>query len=241
VRNLAPVPNVLHGSGASCRVRTWSGDATVAQIIMYHDRRPPTAEDVHRWCADLAAVGFDRVRTGALYGHQADRLLPFGFAPLQRLALLEHSAPGDVPRPDGPTERLHADEEQAASVVDQAAFAWPWSLDAAAIAEVRSATPRHHARAIHRDGRLVAFAVSGRDGRLGFLQRLAVDPAAQRAGLGRRLVLDSLRWAARRRVARVLVNTHVDNDAALRLYETTGFVRMNDELVVLERDLGADR
>ena len=110
-----------------------------------------------------------------------------------------------------------------------------------AIADVRSATPRHRARTIHRDGRLVAFAVSGRDGRLGFLQRLAVDPGAQHQGLGRRLVLDSLRWAGRWRAARVLVNTHVDNEPALALYAATGFVRLPDELVVLERPLAAGR
>ena len=240
MRSPAPLPRVLHGATSSCRVRVWSGDPSVAQLLFHHARQPPTAADLERWCAALAAEGFSRVRTGALYARQAERLTPIGFAPIQRLALLEHRDPGAAPRPSGSIERMRELDDAAASAVDAAAFAWPWALDAAAITEVRTATPRSHARAVRDGGRLVAFALSGRDGRLGFLQRLAVDPGAQRRGLGRRLVLDSLRWAGRWRAGRVLVNTHVDNEAALALYVGTGFVRLDDELVVLERRLGSE-
>ena len=132
------------------------------------------------------------------------------------------------------TDRLDVGAFEAASVVDRSAFATPWALDATAIADVCRATHRHRARSVVDDGRIVAFAISGRDSGLGFLQRLAVDPAHQRAGLGQRLVLDSLRWAARWRCHRVLVNTHVENEAALTLYARTGFVHLDEQLVVLE-------
>lgn len=235
MRNPAPEPGVLHGSGGSCRVRVWSGDPTVAQLLLHHDRRAPTAADIGQWCDELARRGFRGVRTGALYPRQAEPLSSAGFTVIQRLALLEHRSPRDAARPVGPTQRLPIGEEPAAATVDRAAFGDPWSLDAVAIAEVRNATPRHRARAVYDGRQLLAFAVSGRDNRLGFLQRLAVDPATQRQGLGRRLVLDSLRWAGRWRASRVLVNTHVGNDPALALYDSTGFVRLPEELVVLER------
>lgn len=237
MRTRAPEPFVLKGGGASCRVRTWSGDVTVAQLVLYQQRQLPTPDDLRSWIDELGWRGFRAVRTGALNARQADVLEPFGFAPIQYLALLEHRAPQDVPRPVGTTERLQVNEHEAASTVDHAAFGPPWGLDPAAIDEVRNATHRHRARTVHQGDRLVAFAISGRDGRVGFLQRLAVDPAAQRAGLGRRLVLDSLRWSARWRAGRVLVNTHVGNDAALALYASTGFERLPDQLVVLERPL----
>jgi ribosomal protein S18 acetylase RimI-like enzyme len=83
----------------------------------------------------------------------------------------------------------------------------------------------------------MAYAVSGRDARQGFLQRLAVHPRAQRQGYGRALVLDSLRWAARWRVDRVLVNTHTTNQPALDLYEGVGFHRLHERLHVFERSL----
>ncbi|MFT3852050.1 MAG: GNAT family N-acetyltransferase [Ilumatobacteraceae bacterium] len=240
VRNPAPEPGALHGSGGSCRVRVWSGDPTVAQLLLHHDRRALTADDVRRWCDELARRGFRGVRTGALYPRQAEPLSDAGFTVIQRLALLEHRSPRDAARAPGVTQRLPVGAEPEAATVDRAAFGEVWSLDAVAIAEVRSATPRHRARAVYDGRQLLAFAVSGRDNRLGFLQRLAVEPAAQRHGLGRRLVLDSLRWAGRWRASRVLVNTHVDNDPALALYESTGFVRLPDELVVLERAIAGD-
>jgi ribosomal protein S18 acetylase RimI-like enzyme len=51
------------------------------------------------------------------------------------------------------------------------------------------------------------------------------------------LVDDCLRWLARWRVDRVLVNTPTDNHVALRLYETAGFRRLSERLRVFERDL----
>jgi ribosomal protein S18 acetylase RimI-like enzyme len=82
---------------------------------------------------------------------------------------------------------------------------------------------------------VVAYAISGRDGRNGYIQRLAVDPEHQRAGHGAALVADSLRWMARWRVHRALVNTHVGNTAALALYHRFGFVDLTERLHVYER------
>jgi len=50
-------------------------------------------------------------------------------------------------------------------------------------------------------------------------------------------VLDALRWAARRRVGRVLVNTQTTNERALDLYRRLGFVRTPTDLVVLTRPI----
>jgi len=163
------------------------------------------------------------------------------------------------------TRRLGAGRLAEAAVVDQRAFgahpAWPqrsaagaqtgersgersgtdagrrWGNDAASLAAIGNATPQHRSRMVVRDGRLVGFAISGRAGRRGYLQRLAVDPATQRQGLGRALVDDSLAWMRRNRVAGVLVNTEVGNDPALALYEAVGFVRQPGELSVLEHQL----
>ena len=107
--------------------------------------------------------------------------------------------------------------------------------DAAAIADVCSATPRHRARGIAHP--LQGFAITGRDARQGFLQRLAVAPAHQRAGVATALVLDSLAWLARWRVQRVLVNTPATNAGALALYEGMGFERLTEQLRVYERAL----
>ena len=62
---------------------------------------------------------------------------------------------------------------------------------------------------------MAAFAITGVADRVGYLQRLAVDPTAQRRGLGRTLVADSLDWMQRRGATTAMVNTAFDNNAAL--------------------------
>jgi ribosomal protein S18 acetylase RimI-like enzyme len=86
-------------------------------------------------------------------------------------------------------------------------------------------------------GGVIGYAVTGRAGRQGFLQRVAVHPAHQRQGLGRKLVIDGLAWLKRWRVNRVVVNTPVDNRAALALYEGLGFRRQPRCLCVLTVEL----
>jgi ribosomal protein S18 acetylase RimI-like enzyme len=110
-----------------------------------------------------------------------------------------------------------------------------WCIDRVGIGDVRAATPRHRARAVLDGSDIVAYAVSGRDGRNGYIQRLAVSPTHQHQGHGLALVADSLRWMARWRVRRALVNTHNGNDAALALYHRIGFTDLQDRLHVYER------
>ena len=79
--------------------------------------------------------------------------------------------------------------------------------------------------------------MTGRAGSQGFLQRLATDPDHAGSGIGSELVLDALRWAARRRAQRVLVNTQEGNERALELYRRLGFEPTPTDLVVLTRSI----
>ena len=80
-------------------------------------------------------------------------------------------------------------------------------------------------------------ALTGRAGRNGYLQRVAVDPTARRLGFGRALVADALQWLQRHDVGRTLVNTQLDNHRAVALYESCGFRRLPVGLCVLGRTL----
>ena len=244
-RNLPPArrraPFMLLGDDMSCRVQQWSFRPEVAQLVLYQQRRLPSVADLQRWAHELGELGYTRLRTTAVTGHAATRLESVGFSVLQELALLEYTAPreGAGPRSAAAgaptTRRLLVTEHRRASAIDTAAFGTDWALDEVAIHDVCSATPRHRGRAAGEP--LAAYAISGRDGKQGFLQRLAVRPDAQRRGLGAALVRDSLRWCARWRVERVLVNTPTDNEGALALYEGTGFTRLPERLRVYEREL----
>ena len=105
------------------------------------------------------------------------------------------------------------------SQVDRAAFPPFWQFDAHGLDEALRATPRTRFRAAVGPGEggaaVVGYAICGRSGSRGFVQRLAVHPDAHRQGIGRGLLLDGLRWMRRRGVRRAVVNTQLGNDAAL--------------------------
>jgi ribosomal protein S18 acetylase RimI-like enzyme len=128
--------------------------------------------------------------------------------------------------------------------VDARAFEPMWRLDHPSLHEAISATPasrfraaRSPDRARRRRGRVLGYAVSGHTGDQGYLQRLAVDPDAQRAGIGAALVVDCLHWMRRAGVGRVSVNTQEANSRAFSLYKRLGFVPVEPGLAVLRLEL----
>lgn len=232
---LAAAPLTLRAGGVVARVRPWAFEPNVAHLVLYNQSRLPTPSDIIGWIRDLRLAGYDTVRTGALGVLAGARFERLGFEALQSLVLLEHTSVGSVATPGGDTVRLPAEHDEAASRIDVAAFGAGWGIDRIGIGDVRAATPRHRARGIRHGTELVAYSISGRDGRNGYIQRLAVSPSHQQQGHGAALVGDALRWMARWRVQRALVNTHVGNEAALNLYHRFGFTDLGDRLHVYER------
>ncbi len=229
----------LHGSSVSAQVRPVPHQPTTAQLTLLGQHAPPSDGDVARWLASLTDHGYRRVRTGALNAAARRVFDRHGFVVAQELALLEHTHPAWRHPPRRPTagrlRSIRPTDLTAAADVDTAAFGVAWGMDDAALQDICRATPEARARLVEVDGHVVATAISGRDRELGFLQRLAVHPDHQRRGHGDALVADAMRWMARRRVRRVLVNTHVANDAALALYHRHGFAVLAERLDVCER------
>ncbi len=212
----------------------------------------PSADELTRWIDTVAehhggVVPVHTIRSGALFPDAAERFAAAGFVVVDTLALLRlelSEVHGQIRADDRRTSALRSSLHTDAARVDRHAFADDgWSNDAEDLAEIRRATPRHVARARFA-GRLptrvlVAFAITGAALGQGYLQRLAVDPTAQRQGHGRQLTLDSLRWMQRRRLDSAVVNTGITNEAALALYESVGFRPLADRLVVMQRSLPA--
>ena len=236
---LTTAPLILRSGAVVARVRPWAFEPNVAHLVLYNQTRLPTPSDITGWIGDLRTAGFDTIRTGALGSQAGARFERLGFEPIQSLVLLEHTSIGSAVAASSKMPvhvvRLSSAHDAEASRVDVEAFGAGWCIDRVGIGDVRSATPRHRARAVCSDQHVVAYAVSGRDGRNGYIQRLAVSPDHQKRGFGLALVTDSLRWMARWRVQRALVNTHVGNDAALVLYHRLGFTDLADRLHVFER------
>jgi ribosomal protein S18 acetylase RimI-like enzyme len=228
------------------RVRPWAFERGVVQLALADQGIVPPVDEIRGWVDALAAgdPGLRAVRTGALFSEAADRFATAGFEVIDTLALLRiELTQFDRHAVRRAGSRLPARRHTEAARVDREAFGDPWGNDAGDLAEIRRATPTHRARArfARRDGRreLAGFAITGAAAGHGYLQRLAVAPVHQGHGHGRALVLDSLAWMSRRRLGHGLVNTAVDNDRALRLYESVGFRQLPERLVVMELDMRA--
>ena len=223
-------------------MQPWPFQPHIAHLIVNHQQPVPSLADIQHWTGRVQDLGYSVVRTNALSRGTSRQMECAGYTVLQELVLLELNSPRSALNDAHAStpERLathHVEPEQIPdiSTIDVDAFSGEWGLSGSAIADVCAATPRHRLRCAGEP--LAAFAISGRDGRQGFLQRLSVSPARQRQGLGRALVLDSLEWMTRWRVQRVLVNTAFDNHAALALYQGLGFRRIGERLRVHERTL----
>lgn len=222
------------------RVGPWHADPSTAYLALTPDVTRPTAGGLQRCVDQLGQDGYSSVITSALHPDEARPFLRVGFVEFDRLRVLSHDlADIDPPRrtvdPSVTIRRAHRADRSAALGVDGRAFPPLWRLDSAGLAEALTATPRTRFRVAEIDRRTIGYAVTGRALTQGFLQRLATDPDYVGRGVGSSLVLDSLRWARRRHVRRVLVNTQDDNTRALNLYRQLGFHMTATDLVVLTR------
>lgn len=229
------VTDTVSGAGARLRVRPWRGGRATAELCAV----PPGAVV----SPGLVALAVDRARhrgfvhvvTPAIPRGEWRPFLDSGFAVREELHLLAHDLLDLPARPRldraDRLRRVRRRDRPRVLDVDRAAFQPFWRLDADALEDAVRATPSARLRM---DGAGRSYALTGRAGDRGYVQRLAVEPAAQGHGLGTALVLDGLWWLRRWRVREALVNTQTVNEGAVRLYERLGFRRRPEGLAVLE-------
>ena len=218
------------------RVGAWRGDGSIAYVAPITDR-PPSAAMVRHACEILATRGYREVLTAALAERERAGFLAAGFEVRDSLHLLAHDL-RTVPSGRHPSLRRGRRRDRAAALAaDHDAFPTFWRLDESGFHEAMTATPSSRFRVAVVNHHVVGYAVTGRAGRRGYLQRLAVAPSMQGRGLGRELVADSLDWLRRRGVTEAVVNTQVQNERALQLYLRMGFRLQPSGLEVLGRTI----
>lgn len=218
------------------RVGPWRGDARLAYVAPVAETPPASAGVVRYCCGVLAEQGYVEVVTGALGVNEQRGFLEAGFAVREELHLLSRPLANLPPVPAAPLHRGQRRHRAEVLAIDTSAFPPFWRLDEAGLDEAMAATRSARFRVAARD-RVLGYAISGRSGTRGYLQRLAVDPAVQGRGLGRALIIDGLGWMRRWGASQVVVNTQVGNERALRLYQHLGFRLEPSGLAVLTRRL----
>jgi len=224
---------------ARVRAGSWRGSDDLAYLVPLTGAATLTLSTLARIRDRLLHDGFSAVVTAAVGPSERHMLEADGFSAHELLHLLCHDLGRSLPaRPGRKVGIRRGRRHERAEILegDQATFDEFWRLDADGFKEAIDATPASRVRVVH-NKRVVAYAVSGRAGSQGYLQRLAVDPAVQGRGLGTALVADSLGWLKRRGAKTVWVNTQEANETALALYAKTGFRSAAHQLAVLRRAL----
>ena len=233
--------SVIESGRDRLRAGPWRGDRDTAYLNPLPGGPLPSSDFVRRCLRSLEREGYRRVVTGALSPAEQSAFRAAGFVPAEHLHLLSHDL-RSLPDPQSAPpllRRAGRHDHEGVLAVDGLAFDPFWRLDSAGLREALEATPHTRFR-VAVDGTrsvVIGYAVTGRAGRRGYLQRLAVHPAHQRAGVGLVLVVDALRWLRRWRAERAMVNTQLANDRALALYERVGFRKEASGLSVLAREL----
>ena len=230
---------VLRRGPERLRVGPWRGQRDVAYLTPVPDSAPPSLTLVEHCVGQLASMGYRQAVTGALAPAEQVGFLAAGFEIQEHLHLLTHDL---ATLPDVSTaslRRARRGDWDDVLALDALAFDEFWRLDEAALSEALSATPIVRFRVAAVEQLVAGYAVAGKAGRRGYLQRLAVHPEQQGRGLGLALTVDSLRWMRRRNAEVALVNTQLVNQRAYDLYVSLGFRPESDGLGVLRRSVEA--
>jgi ribosomal protein S18 acetylase RimI-like enzyme len=245
------MPDVVRRDGSGLRISAWPNDDLVvptAQLAPVLGEPLPSASVLAELTRELLDHGYTEAVTVALAPREQIPFLTAGFSVKEELHLLVHHMtplPRRAAPRTGPRARRARDEDwEGILATDSEAFADFWRLGRQGLLQAMAATPVRRLRVVSgvvngaaTADDVVGYALTGRAGTAGYLQRLAVRPGAQGRGVGRALVLDGLHWLRRHRVERVLVNTQLANARALNLYLGVGFVVETDRLAVLRLHL----
>lgn len=157
-----------------------------------------------------------------------------GYNVFLRLALMRLSLDEQPRPPDHLVVESGNDRIDELLAIDAAAFSSFWRFDRLGLREALEATGRSSVLIIRdSDGSPTGFAIVGFESAISYLQRVAVHPRWQGRGMGRSLVRVAARKAREVGARVMLLNTQLDNEPAMRLYESEGYVRLPEPLRLL--------
>ncbi len=115
-----------------------------------------------------------------------------------------------------------ADIDAVVALWEACGLTRPWNDPRADIALARRGA--NSAILVGRRGAAVAATVMvGHDGHRGWLYYVAVDPAAQRGGVGRAIMTAAEDWLRLRSIAKAELLIRAENEAVQRFYQALGY------------------
>jgi ribosomal protein S18 acetylase RimI-like enzyme len=225
-----PGPVTIRRGWARAESRPWNDAVPMAHLRLVRGHGSGFITD----CVNaLGEVGATAVLSPPLPRSAQQAWREADFQPYASLALMRRSL-DPVPPPGHIIAEGTHDQLADALEIDAAAFDGFWRFDAHALEEAIAATPRSVLHLVMADeSRIAGYAVTGIGNTLAYLQRVAVDPQFQGHGIGRSLVRASARWARKEGGTAIMLNTQVENEPAIRLYESEGYDTLDEPLEVL--------
>ncbi len=236
------------------RIAPWRGGGGAAHLVVGPDAS--VSPNVVLRCVERArASGYESVLTSAVSPRESGVFVDAGFSVRERLHLLALDLAAAPAPPALPLHKAARRDRAGVLALDDASFDDFWRLRADGLKDAISATPTSRFRVGHGADppfghgadppfghgagadRVVAYTITGLAGHHGYLQRIAVHPDARTRGWGHALVADALGWLWRHGADRVYVNTQLENERAIALYESFGFAILPAGLCVLGRAL----
>lgn len=140
--------------------------------------------------------------------------------------------PSESVVPDCILRLMNFDDLLLVKELDAVAFSaiWQQSMNMLEIAFQQAAV----ATVAEDENGIIGYQISTSGSECGHLARLAVHPRVQGKGVGYSLVRDMLVQFYRRGALKVTVNTQLDNEASLALYQKAGFSRTGEIYPVYE-------
>lgn len=229
---------------------TWPGSLTLrrnwarAEARPWNDAHPDASLRLVRGgggflgaCAEhLFELGAPSVLSPPLPPTAHGAWLDASFTPAMDLALMRLSLEEQPSCPD----HLVVDGSELGRdtllAIDRAAFSDFWRFDSSGLDEAIEATSTSSILIIRdQDGGATGFAVVGYGAAIAYLQRVAVHPTWQGRGMGRSLVRAAARKARASGARVMLLNTQFDNQAAIDLYTSEGFILLPEALTLMRR------
>jgi len=119
-------------------------------------------------------------------------------------------------------ESTDAEADAVVALWDVCGLTRPWNDPRADIARKMTTQPELFLVA-EDSGRVVGTVMAGYDGHRGWVNYLAVDPVAQRGGIGRALMTAAEQALLARGCPKLNLQVRVGNDAALAFYRRLGY------------------